>query len=116
MDIKQLDWTELEQAEAGSFYTILGAGGDLTEFANAVAGALQAAGISEPTTWYSTLGGHINTYVGTIPNPERDYFPPDLHVLMFSLEGIVELGKLAIFKLEMGDRWFDDIVGNMRVR
>ena len=41
-----------------------------------------------------------------------DPFPADLTVLTFPLEGL-HLGKLALFRLRMEDRWFDDIIDNM---
>ena len=42
-------------------------------------------------------------------------YPDDLHCLAFSLNGL-DIGKLAMFKLDWGDRWFDDIVDNDRRR
>lgn len=42
-------------------------------------------------------------------------YPDDLNFLAFSLEGL-DIGKLAIFKLQAQDRWFDDIVDNNRSR
>ena len=38
-------------------------------------------------------------------------YPDDLVFLAFSLDGL-DVGKLAMFKLRFGARWFDDIVEN----
>ena len=38
-------------------------------------------------------------------------YPDDLTFLMFPLTGL-NMGRLAIFKILMSDRWFDDIVDN----
>ena len=68
-------------------------------------------GIGTPTTWAQTTGENINNYAathGTVTDP----FPADLTVLTFPLEGL-HLGKLALFRLRMEDRWFDDIIDNM---
>lgn len=41
-----------------------------------------------------------------------DPFRDDLTVLTFPLDGL-HVGKLAMFKLTMEDRWFDDVTDNM---
>ena len=35
------------------------------------------------------------------------------HFLAFPLDGL-NVNKLAILKLQLGDRWFDDIVDNLK--
>lgn len=42
-------------------------------------------------------------------------YPDGLTFLMFPLTGL-NMGRLAIFKILMSDRWFDDIVDNNRRR
>lgn len=113
MKTTALDSVTLEDAFEGSYYTILGAGGDLTEWVNGYNGLLQEAGIGTPAEWFTTTGKAINDYaaakVGTVTNP---YFADNLTALMFRLDGL-HAGRLAVFKLRNQDRWFDDIVNNM---
>lgn len=106
---------DLSKADKGSYYTILGAGGDLQEWVDGLTKMLADEGIGKPTKWFQTTGFDINQYAA---KPDGflhvdDAFPPDLVVLMFPLDGL-DVGKLAIFKLRMQDRWFDDVVANMR--
>lgn len=108
MDIKNAD---LNAAYEGSYYTILGTGGDLKEWVEGYEEQLDKAGIGKPTEWFQTTGTAINAY--TEPSREHDRFHPELSVLMFPLKGM-DPTKLALFKLQMEDRWFDDIVDNIR--
>lgn len=108
---------DLQQAYDGSYYTILGAGGDPMEWVTGVEGLMAEEGIGKPTAWYSATGQQINDFAdrGTRTLVYEDAFQNDLNVLLFPLDGL-ETGKLAIFKIRMQDRWFDDIVDNMRDR
>lgn len=108
--VTHLSASELAKADAGSMYTILGAGGDLDDWVNGLTAALVDKGIGTPVAWYSTTGAEVNAY--TRPANPRDAFQDDLTVLMFPLDGL-DVGRLAMFKLAMGDRWFDDIVANI---
>ncbi|MFN8048519.1 MAG: hypothetical protein U0P48_08090 [Ancrocorticia sp.] len=103
--------TSHKDAYQGSHYTICGAGGDLNEWVEGYNKLLAEEGIGTPTYWAQTTGENINNYAathGTVTDP----FPADLTVLTFPLEGL-HLGKLALFRLRMEDRWFDDIIDNM---
>lgn len=103
---------DLSKAEAGSYYTISGAGGDVEEWRAGYEEMLRGIGAGKPKVWYQVTGRDINVYA----DPSwQDAYPDDLTVLMFPLDGL-DVGKLAIFKIEMQDRWFDDIVQNMRAR
>jgi len=102
---------DLEEAYRGSYYTITGAGGDLADWVDAYTNLLEAAGIGAPRAWFTTTGAAVNGYAD--PDHPDDAFPLDLTFLMFPLDGL-EVGRLAIFKVRMMDRWFDDIVQNMR--
>lgn len=44
-------------------------------------------------------------------NKNNNEFKNDLKFLAFPLDGL-NVGKLAMFKLKMGDRWSDDIIAN----
>lgn len=105
--------TDLQQAYDGSYYTIAGAGGPLQDWVDGLTKLMKDEGIGTPTAWYTTTGRAVNEYAQ--PRSERDAFKDDLTFLMFPLDGLAT-GKLAIFKLQMQDRWFDDVVDNMRAR
>lgn len=104
-------WSDdLDDAEKGSYYTISGCGGDLQEWVDGYNQWLDEEGIGTPAEWFVTSGESINAYAGL---DNTNPYPPDLAVLMFPLRGL-DVGRLAIFKITHEDRWFDDIVQNMR--
>ena len=106
--VQKLD--DLSRAYDGSWYTICGAGGDLNEWVTGLTGLMAAEGIGSPTAWFTFTGADINRYAGPNNNP----FADDLTVLAFPLDGL-NVGRLSLFRLHMQDRWFDDIINNMRV-
>jgi hypothetical protein len=112
--------TDLKEARKGSYYTILGAGGDLDEWVEGYEEMLAEEKLGKPSKWYRTTGGAINRFRlkevqahGKLNVAYNDLFPDDLIVLMFPLTGM-RIDRLAIFKLQMQDRWFDDVLDNMR--
>ncbi len=100
----------LRKAYEGSYYTIIGAGGDLQECKDGYNELLEKEEI-----------GHVNdndfiTFSGKDMNDEFNLtgdnrYPDDLTFLAFPLDNL-NISKLAIFKLKMQDRWFDDVVDN----
>lgn len=101
-----------EKAYNGSYYTIVGCGGSLDDWKDGYTKMLNENGIGTPTEWISFTGRDMNEVYGlTGDNAYKD----DLHFLAFPLDGL-DVGRLAIFKLVCGDRWFDDIVDNNRRR
>jgi hypothetical protein len=44
-----------------------------------------------------------------------EVFASDLTFMFFPLDGL-NVGKLAMFKMQMQARWFDDVIDNMRRR
>ena len=99
---------ELEKLRNQSAYTIIGAGGDLNEWTNGYEELLEKENIGKPVSWYKFSGKLMNdTYDLTGDNR----YPNDVTFLSFSLDNL-NLGKLAMFKLRMGDRWLDDIINN----
>ena len=56
----------------------------------------------------SFKGSAVNAEFGLTGDNRYD---DNLTFLAFPLDGL-DVGKLAIFKLQMGDRWFDDVVDN----
>lgn len=102
---------ELQEVYDGSCYTICGCGGNITEWTDGISDLMEKQGIGKPNTFYTFDGKLINEFAG----PNGDPFKKELIALAFSHEGL-DIGKLAMFKLMMGDRWFDDIIDNMRRR
>ena len=95
-----------------SWYTIIGCGGDLKEWKDGYDKLLNERGIGVPKEWIHFTGKEMNEEYDL----EGDNaYPDDLNFLAFSLEEL-DIGKLAILKLQAGDRWFDDIVDNNRSR
>ena len=108
--------TDLKAAYDGSYYTILGAGGDLNDWVEGYEKFLSEEGIGTPTAWFTTTGGRVNKFARLRVGGELipcDEFADDLVVLLFPLDGL-NIGKLAIFKINMNDRWFDDVIQNMK--
>lgn len=111
MNIQKAD---LGAAKNGSYYTVVGCGGDLQEWVTGIESALADAEIGNPTAWFQTTGAEVNAFAATFHGRIRcaDKFQDDLTILMFPLDGL-NVGRLAMFRLQMEDRWFDDIIGNM---
>ncbi len=101
---------DLETAYRESYYTIIGAGGDLAEWIQGYDGMLAEQGIGHPKAFYTATGRDVNEKFG----PGADPFEDELIFLFFPLEGL-DISKLAIFRLRMGDKWFDDLINNRRV-
>lgn len=92
----------------GSWYTITGTGGDLNEWKDGYQGLLNELGIGKIKEWETFSGKDMNDEYGLHGDVA---YKDDLTFLSFSIEGL-DTPKLAFFKLNMGDRWFDDIVEN----
>lgn len=90
------------------FYTILGAGGDINEWIQGYQDLCDKEGIGTIKQWYRTTGKVLNDAYDLIGGHR---FKANLNILMFDYEGM-DVGKLAIFKLKMGDRWFTDVIDN----
>lgn len=112
MTTRQIEKANLAKAQAGSWYFIAGCGGSLDEWIEGYEKALAEKGIGKPVAWYWTTGAEINELKGMIYGA-RDAFPADLTCLLFPLDGL-NVGKLAIFRIEWQDRWFDDVLANMK--
>lgn len=113
--IETLDARDLARADDGSFYTIAGVGGDPQEWVDGYIGLMAERGIAAPAAWFTTTGAAVNRYAERKKGGfvvERDLFADDLTFLLFPLDGL-DPSKLPLFKLQMQDRWFDDIVANM---
>lgn len=102
----------LQKAYEGSYYTITGAGGDLDEWKKGYQELLDKEEIGTIKEWITFKGKDMNEIYNLTG---RNAYEDDLTFLTFPLDGL-NTGKLAIFKLKMQDRWFDDIVDNNRRR
>lgn len=110
-DEEENDMNELlQKAYEGSYYTIEGCGGDLEEWKKGYEEQLKIADIGKPIKWIEFTGKDMNEIYNLSGN---NRYQDDFHFLAFPLDGL-NVGKLAMFKLAMGDRWFDDIVDNNR--
>lgn len=99
---------KLQKAYRGSYYTIEGAGGDPKNWKDIYAKMLRENGIGEIKEWIAFTGADMNReYALTGSNA----YPADYRFLAFPLDGL-DIEKLAMLKLQRGDRWFDDIVDN----
>lgn len=96
----------------GSYYTILGCAGDLNEWTAGYQELLATIGIGTPKEFITFKGADMNEIYGLTGNNAYD---DGLTFLMFPLDGL-DVPKLAIFRLQAGDKWFDDIVDNNRRR
>lgn len=100
------------EAYRGSYYTIIGCAGDLNEWATGYRELLGDRGIGKPEKFITFKGKDMNeVYLLTGNNA----YANRLTFLMFPLDGL-EVSKLAIFRLQAGDKWFDDIVDNNQRR
>lgn len=106
---------DLSAAENGSYYFVAGTGDPLEEWVTGYEAALAEKGIGKPVRWHRTNGAAINHHAehGGYDVADSDHFQSDLVCLLFPLDGL-DLGRLAIFKIEWQDRWFDDVIMNMR--
>ena len=98
----------LRKAYEGSYYTITGAGGDLQDWKDCYAKMLKEQGIGTITEWVAFSGKDMNDEFNLTG---RNRYQEDLHFLAFPLDGL-DIFRLAMFKIRMSDRWFDDIVDN----
>ena len=99
-----------EKAYKGSYYTIVGVA-DEKEYKGGYQKIFDENNIGKVKEWYSFTGKDFNEMY----NPEGvNKFRPGVNFLVFPLDGL-DINKLAILRLQMGDRWFDDMVDNSKV-
>lgn len=100
--------TNFEKLYDGSWFTIEGAGGDLNEWKTGLQNMFNDRNIGTVQEWITFKGKEMNEF-GHLTGDNA--YPDDLTFLSCSLDGL-NVGSLAMFKLEFGARWFDDIVDN----
>lgn len=100
-----------KDAYLGSYYTVLGCGGDINDWKNGYKKLLAEDEIMDLDIDSIIVfsAGELNkefNLTGT------NAYPNDLTCMMFPLNNVQSIGKLAMFRLRMDDKWFDDIVAN----
>ena len=98
-----------EKAYKGSYYTIIGVA-DENEYKEGYQKIFDEQKIGKIKEWYSFTGKEFNDYYEPVGTGR---FRDGVHFLAFPLDGL-NVNKLAILKLQLGDRWFDDIVDNLK--
>ena len=113
--ITDMTLDDLNKAYEGSYYFIAGAGGDLDQWLDGYHDLLAEKEIGKPARWFKTTGAAVNMHAMTKKGQitESDCFPLDCTILMFPLDGLA-MDRLPIFKIAMQDRWYDDVIQNMR--
>lgn len=99
---------EFEMLYKGSAYTVTGAGGPLEQWMTGITQELEKEKIGTPKEFYTFKGKQMNENYGL---SGKVAYKDDITFLSFPLEGL-DINKLAMFKIRMQDRWFDDIVDN----
>lgn len=97
------------EAYKGNYYTIIGCGGNLNEWKEGYAKLLKDAKIGTIRHWIEFKGADMNRVYGLMGT---NAYQSDLQFLAFRLEEDMNIGKLSILKLQLRDRWFNDIVDN----
>lgn len=109
MEIKTISSEqEIRELYENSYSTILGAGGDLQEWVGGISKWMESKGLGEMTNVVTFKGKDVND----IYNLEgRNRFPDDLIILAWANDKI-DMPRYCIPRLQMGIRWFDDIIDN----
>ena len=108
--------TILKTAYDHSWYAIRAGGVGLDEWMDGYTELMGKVGMGAPLQWVTTTGREVNALAengGEFEIAPRDRFPDDLTILLFEYDH-KDMGKLAMFKLRMQDRWFDDAIDSMR--
>ena len=99
---------DFELMESESWYTITGVGGDEDGWKQGYQDILDEDNIGTIQKWVEFTGADMNAHYGLT---DENAYQDDLHFLAFPLN-CLDVDKLAIVKIRMSDRWFDDIVAN----
>lgn len=103
------DYSDMfDELYSGSAYTIIGAGGSEKEWEDGYQDILDQNDIGKISRWYSFTGKAYNEKYSLNRN---NRYQDNLHFLAFPLDGL-DIGKLSMLRLQMGDKWFDDLVDN----
>lgn len=106
--VEIIEDVNLDELYQGSAYTITGAGGELKEWFDGYQDILNEKQIGNISKWYVFSGKDLNRKYNLTGD---NRYQSNITFIAFPLTGL-DIGKLAMLKLQMGDRWFDDIVDN----
>lgn len=109
-DIRTVGSEMFQQFYDGSYCTYEGAASEkgYKDWFDGVNKVFKEKDIGQIKTMYVFSGKDMNDFfklTGT------NAYPDDLHFISFPLDGL-DMGRLAMFKMSAGFRWFDDIVDN----
>lgn len=101
----------IRDAYNGSFYSIpVQAGDSVEDTAIEYMAKLQSVDLPQPVMWIATTGAEINAFANTLGEVKNPLHSAQGY-LLFPLDGMGM--PIVPFKLNNGDRWFDDIVNNI---
>lgn len=102
---------QIRELRNKSAFTFAGAGGDLNVWMVGVNDALKNLGINQVTNFYTWEGRVLNEMYGLTG---ENAYPEDLTFFAFDITEIPmdQIGKLSMWKLQIGARWLDDIIDN----
>ena len=104
---------DLVNLEKGSAFTFEGLMSDDKNLNDLVDFFNEKTNIKIPMKIYHATGEKVNTLYGLTG---RNAYPNDLDIVLLPLDNWNELGDLPMIKIQIGARWFDDIVDNNRMR
>lgn len=102
-----------DKAYNGSYYTVYTdiANDDVEYWKTQYEDLMRSLEIGKPKEWHVVSTDDINDFAEARFN-KFNPLPEGGKMLCFPLDGL-NVPVLAIFKISMEDRWFDDIVDNM---
>lgn len=104
---------DLVKLEKGSAFTFEGLMSDDKNLNDLVDFFNEKTNIKIPMKIYHATGEKVNNLYGLTG---RNAYPNDLDIVLLPLDNWNELGDLPMIKIQIGARWFDDIVDNNRMR
>ena len=104
---------DLVNLEKGSAFTFEGLMSDDKNLNDLVDFFNEKTNIKIPMKIYHATGEKVNNLYGLTG---RNAYPNDLDIVLLPLDNWNELGDLPMIKIQIGARWFDDIVDNNRMR
>lgn len=104
---------DLVNLEKGSAFTFEGLMSDDKNLNDLVDFFNEKTNIKIPMRIYHATGEKVNNLYGLTG---RNAYPNDLDIVLLPLDNWNELGDLPMIKIQIGARWFDDIVDNNRMR
>ena len=113
MNIKTISTEqEIKEVYNNSYSTILGAGGDLQEWVDGISKWMKENDFGEMSNIVTFKGKDVNDIYG-FEGDNR--FQDDLIILAWA-NNKIKLNRYCIPRLQMGIRWFNDIIDNTLIK